>query len=49
MIIDSNILEQIPHFSYLGSDITYTLDKYLMNRLVKYERIFGTGEKNLKY
>jgi hypothetical protein len=49
MIIDSNVLEQISHFTYLGTDIIYTLEKDLKNRLVKYERIFGTEGKNLKY
>jgi hypothetical protein len=49
MIIDSNVLEQISHFSYLGSDVTYTLEKDLKNRLSKYEKIFGTLRKTLKY
>jgi hypothetical protein len=30
---DGNILKQVPHFSYLLSDITYQLDKDLNNKI----------------
>jgi hypothetical protein len=41
-------LGQASHFIYLGSDVTYTSDNYLRNRLGKYDRICDTTGRNLK-
>jgi hypothetical protein len=48
LTIDSNILEQVFHCSYLERDITYMLNKDLIIKLNKYDKIYVTVRRTLK-
>jgi hypothetical protein len=48
IVINDTILEQVSHFKYLGSDISYENNKGIDEKVAKFRHICGSVHRNLK-
>jgi hypothetical protein len=48
IVINDTILEQVNHFKYLGSDISYENNKDIDEKVAKFTHICGSIHRNLK-
>jgi hypothetical protein len=45
LCIENKVLEQVPHFSYLGCDISLENDEYIKNTKLKFQSLCGIVKK----
>jgi hypothetical protein len=48
IVINDTIVEQVSHFKYLGSDISYENKKDIEEKVAKFRQICGSIHRNIK-